>query len=1417
MSKQKGVIFVADYEYEAQNESELSYSVGDNIQIIHADGDWWYGEHTRTGQVGWVAPTYGHTRAEQSPYENLSDQAKLAKRNPVFQDLLEFESEFVGKLLIFMNTIILPLQVRDTNFKRTFMSEPAIGVSFSLLQEIYNACAGFESILKSSKNDADIATAYLQFAPSLQIFAQYASEETKFLNAVKIHSRQLGDFVSKSKFPDGHSLESYMIMPLEHYPLYKQNFQEFVWLSPSSTKTTSESLSAALDAIIAQSEYVDMKLKEEEESLMLLTLQSMFTGNPSIYTPTRKLLKEGEIERIKLGKNGEIVSKTYYSHLFNDAFIYSSKNVMGYFKFGHAIDFRGAKLAKSDLSGVVNAFSLTGKDSEGKADHFRLSNENDFNDWFTLIQKQISSAKTRRMDKRSSMVSKVSTALPGVAIKNLGARAAIIYRFLQNEIQFSEAVSLLNISLIQPLLDASKGAALTSSKVVMSQISNSIGDSTLNLKEATAGNKDALFEGSANQSVSKYQAQLITEALQAVDVQIFLRAAESISLALNEFVGSIEALCTKGAWNENIKIGQMFSSVNAIALFNQFKQYASGQQAALRILRTSPFAQFYKETEAYLSTSPGSLGDKIELPRSRVSYYLNFIRDLEKATPNTHEDHNALTSAISSIDNVVKETEELIRLKTNFEALLEIQQSLVSANLIGSDPIIQKLASMDRTFIKQGDLKKVCRKKNKTFRFWLFSDYILYGSSLGTGKFSLNRCIDLLTCTVAVHNSPSFKNALELFGAEKSFIIITPSAGQQTEWLEAINKAREVLLTKNGQVATAPATTAAIWVQDSGSDVCSVCEQKFTFFNRKHHCRKCGGLVCNEHSSHKEVIPHIHASNKQRICDHCFHGVIKVTTSSSTTSSPTKSSQHANATGSNKSNSSETVNKSSSKDIQTVTPVSSDTNNTQSVTSKADTISTSTTSKVSSAPVVTSTEQEDKTAPGKLSTPSAFTAQKTSTISTNDKATPGKLTAPTVFSNDKSHQAPIQSTIEKEKPVVSKLNLSQAYNPSTNNNVSPPRTRVTAHTPVTSRSVAPPPLPTEAPPPVVSHYETDKPKVSKLNMSIYNPSTTTDSSPPPLPKTPPPPVPSVPPPGDAISTQSNEKKTTIPSAAVSPNNEKKVTPPPPVISTIEKQITPPPPVGPPSEKKMVPPPPMAPPIDKQNNPPPPRVTTTSTSEPVSRQVPPPPATDQGDSTPKVRSPPPPPPPPSNNTQVRTPPPPPSAITTATRPNPPSAPEPAPVENDSLDPPVDDHFKKYRKMKEMLPEGAVRQKMTADGFAGNDIEEFLSGKVNWLPFPDASTNGNEVNISIPQLKPSAPRAELSPKAPSLLDAIKAGTSLKAVSKEDERMKKPAIQGAGGLLGMLANEMSKRRVHMKVDDEDDDSDSSGFSSDSDSGDD
>ncbi|KYK58288.1 hypothetical protein DCS_05301 [Drechmeria coniospora] len=46
------------------------------------------------------------------------------------------------------------------------------------------------------------------------------------------------------------------------------------------------------------------------------------------------------------------------------------------------------------------------------------------------------------------------------------------------------------------------------------------------------------------------------------------------------------------------------------------------------------------------------------------------------------------------------------------------------------------------------------------------------------------------------------------------------------------------------------------WQPDSEATLCPICQAQFSIFVRKHHCRKCGRVVCNSCSPHRIIIPH---------------------------------------------------------------------------------------------------------------------------------------------------------------------------------------------------------------------------------------------------------------------------------------------------------------------------------------------------------------------------------------------------------------------------------------------------------------------------------------------------------------------------------------------------------------------------------
>ena len=60
------------------------------------------------------------------------------------------------------------------------------------------------------------------------------------------------------------------------------------------------------------------------------------------------------------------------------------------------------------------------------------------------------------------------------------------------------------------------------------------------------------------------------------------------------------------------------------------------------------------------------------------------------------------------------------------------------------------------------------------------------------------------------------------------------------------------------------------WVEGKGCSVCHECQSRFTLFRRKHHCRSCGQIFCDECSKQSIALKHFGYDDPVRVCADCF-------------------------------------------------------------------------------------------------------------------------------------------------------------------------------------------------------------------------------------------------------------------------------------------------------------------------------------------------------------------------------------------------------------------------------------------------------------------------------------------------------------------------------------------------------------------
>ncbi|CAM1304230.1 WDFY3 (predicted) [Pycnogonum litorale] len=63
------------------------------------------------------------------------------------------------------------------------------------------------------------------------------------------------------------------------------------------------------------------------------------------------------------------------------------------------------------------------------------------------------------------------------------------------------------------------------------------------------------------------------------------------------------------------------------------------------------------------------------------------------------------------------------------------------------------------------------------------------------------------------------------------------------------------------------------WIKDDGVDCCTSCSVRFTFAERRHHCRNCGQLFCSKCSKYESEINRLKILKPVRVCKKCYQNL----------------------------------------------------------------------------------------------------------------------------------------------------------------------------------------------------------------------------------------------------------------------------------------------------------------------------------------------------------------------------------------------------------------------------------------------------------------------------------------------------------------------------------------------------------------
>eukprot|EP01084_Bolivina_argentea_P084050 152115_1 len=304
--------------------------------------------------------------------------------------------------------------------------------------------------------------------------------------------------------------------------------------------------------------------------------------------------------------------------------------------------------------------------------------------------------------------------------------------------------------------------------------------------------------------------------------------------------------------------------------FRMYQGYVNNHEKSVALMRK--LGEKEKWTEYVATVRPlcerFDLASLLILPIQRLPRYRLLLSEIVKNTQASHPDHGDLSLALQKVENISLEINSRMKEFERRETVKKIERKFDGAI---------RILEPHRQFVSEGKLWKVCRNKDRLYHFFLFNDILIYASSYGRGykfhnQLPINAAFKCLVLEDAsAYGSEKNGRIFSIVSEKKSFVVYADTRSEAQRWVDNIRQCVEEQSKKthSGHYKT-DSHSAGVWMPDSHSKSCNICGDKFTFVNRRHHCRRCGALVCSKCSKYK--LPNAE-SVMQRACRKCYFAV----------------------------------------------------------------------------------------------------------------------------------------------------------------------------------------------------------------------------------------------------------------------------------------------------------------------------------------------------------------------------------------------------------------------------------------------------------------------------------------------------------------------------------------------------------------
>uniref|UniRef100_A0A3Q3ILC6 FYVE, RhoGEF and PH domain containing 4b n=1 Tax=Monopterus albus TaxID=43700 RepID=A0A3Q3ILC6_MONAL len=303
-------------------------------------------------------------------------------------------------------------------------------------------------------------------------------------------------------------------------------------------------------------------------------------------------------------------------------------------------------------------------------------------------------------------------------------------------------------------------------------------------------------------------------------------------------------------WCESPGLGKVL--LQHAPFLRMYSDYIRNFQQAMVLVRTwtarsSTFRNIIRGIESQEVCGNLTLQHHMLEPVQRLPRYEMLLRDYLKKLAEDSPDYELAHKSLQTISMAATHSNSAIHKAENLKKLLEIY------GMVGDKEVVNPT----NEFLREGRLLKLAARNTCAMErhLFMFNNFLL----CCTPKFSLLGLRFTVRCRIGVDGmevqlttSKDHPYTFQVSGKERTLELQASSELDRNEWIKVIQEAIDVFQKKNETFKLAPKEMSAEelgqraphWIRDSEVTMCMKCQDPFSTFTRRHHCRACGCVVC---------------------------------------------------------------------------------------------------------------------------------------------------------------------------------------------------------------------------------------------------------------------------------------------------------------------------------------------------------------------------------------------------------------------------------------------------------------------------------------------------------------------------------------------------------------------------------------------